>query len=63
VSSGLLLLGRGHLGRLFSGEDDVVLLTAQAVPPLAVSLIGGKSRSLSLLPSSCPVLAVIMTTL
>lgn len=40
VSSCLLLLGRSQLGRLFSSELDVVTLTAQAVPPLAVSLIG-----------------------
>jgi Na+-driven multidrug efflux pump len=40
VSSCLLLLGRNQLGRLFSSEHDVVMLTAQAVPPLAVSLIG-----------------------
>jgi Na+-driven multidrug efflux pump len=40
VSSCLLLLGRNQLGRLFSSELDVVMLTAQAVPPLAVSLIG-----------------------
>jgi hypothetical protein len=31
---------RNQLGRLFSSELDVVMLTAQAVPPLAVSLIG-----------------------
>jgi Na+-driven multidrug efflux pump len=40
VSSCVLLLGRNQLGRLFSSEHDVVMLTAQAVPPLAVSLIG-----------------------
>ncbi|KAF8060322.1 DTX16 [Scenedesmus sp. PABB004] len=40
ASSGLLLLGRHQLGKLFSGEADVVMLTAQAVPPLAVSLVG-----------------------
>ncbi|WIA44443.1 hypothetical protein OEZ86_007198 [Tetradesmus obliquus] len=40
VSSVLLLLGRSQLGRLFTSEADVIMLTAQAVPPLAVSLIG-----------------------
>lgn len=40
ISSCFLLLGRGQLGKLFSSEADVVMLTAQAVPPLAVSLIG-----------------------
>eukprot|EP00879_Flechtneria_rotunda_P031537 GHRR01034459.1.p1 GENE.GHRR01034459.1~~GHRR01034459.1.p1 ORF type:complete len:646 (+),score=178.69 GHRR01034459.1:333-2270(+) len=40
VSSVLLLMSRNSLGKLFSSEADVVQLTAQAVPPLAVSLIG-----------------------
>jgi Na+-driven multidrug efflux pump len=41
VSTGVLLLSRNYVGRLFSSEHAVVMLTAQAVPPLAVSLIGG----------------------
>eukprot|EP00877_Chromochloris_zofingiensis_P011102 jgi/Chrzof1/6245/Cz17g17080.t1 len=35
-----LLLCRRHLGWLFSGDANVIALTSQAVPPLAVSLIG-----------------------
>jgi MATE family multidrug resistance protein len=35
-----LLLGRDQLGWLFTSELGVVLLTSQAVPPLAVSLVG-----------------------
>jgi hypothetical protein len=40
ASSVVLLLSRNQIGRLFSSEYGVVMLTAQAVPPLAVSLIG-----------------------
>lgn len=40
ASSVVLLLSRNQIGRLFSSEHGVVMLTAQAVPPLAVSLIG-----------------------
>lgn len=40
TSSTVLLLSRNQVGRLFSNEHGVVTLTAQAVPPLAVSLIG-----------------------
>jgi Na+-driven multidrug efflux pump len=39
-SSAVLLLSRNQIGKLFSSEHGVVMLTAQAVPPLAVSLIG-----------------------
>jgi Na+-driven multidrug efflux pump len=42
ASSLLLLAGRHQLGRLFSHEMDVIEMTAQAVPPLAVSLIGAR---------------------
>lgn len=35
-----LMLGRHHLGWLFTTDKQVIYLTAQAVPPLAVSLIG-----------------------
>ncbi len=41
VCAGLLLLGRDQLGALFSADREVVLLTSQAVPTLAISLIGG----------------------
>jgi Na+-driven multidrug efflux pump len=37
----VLLASRRQLGALFSSEDSVVTLTSYAVPPLAVSLIGG----------------------
>lgn len=40
LSGGLLLLGREALGRVFSADAAVVALTAQAVPPLAASLVG-----------------------
>ncbi|PNW77624.1 hypothetical protein CHLRE_10g444900v5 [Chlamydomonas reinhardtii] len=40
VCAGLLLLGRDQLGALFSADREVVLLTSQAVPTLAISLIG-----------------------
>lgn len=40
VSTGVLLLSRNYVGKLFSSEHSVVLLTAEAVPPLAISLIG-----------------------
>jgi hypothetical protein len=40
VCAGLLLLGREQLGALFSAEREVVLLTSQAVPALAISLVG-----------------------
>jgi len=50
----LLLLGRHQLGRLFSADAGVVLLTAQAVPPLAVSLIGeGANTVLSGIMRGC----------
>lgn len=44
ASAALLLLCRHRLGRLFTSEADVIALTAQAVPPLAVSLIGARTR-------------------
>jgi len=47
ASSGVLLLSRNHIGRLFSSEHGVVVLTAQAVPPLAVSLIGAMNTLIS----------------
>lgn len=50
ISSCFLLLGRWQLGKLFSNEADVVMLTSQAVPPLAVSLIG-KVQDGSQMPS------------
>ncbi|PNH05195.1 MATE efflux family protein 5 [Tetrabaena socialis] len=40
VCAGLLLLGRDQLGAIFAAEREVVLLTSQAVPTLAISLIG-----------------------
>ncbi len=50
----LLLLGRHRLGALFSADAGVVLLTAQAVPPLAVSLIGeGANTVLSGIMRGC----------
>jgi MATE family multidrug resistance protein len=50
----LLLLGRARLGRLFSSDDAVALLTAQAVPPLAVSLVGeGANTVLSGIMRGC----------
>ncbi|MEW5297746.1 MAG: hypothetical protein WDW36_000930 [Sanguina aurantia] len=38
--AGSLLLLRNHVGAWFSGDPEVVLLTSQAVPTLAISLIG-----------------------
>jgi hypothetical protein len=35
----LLLLGRNHVGRLFSNDAPVVLLVAQTVPAMALSLL------------------------
>ncbi len=40
VCAGALLMCRDQLGVLFSGDREVVLLTSQAVPTLAISLIG-----------------------
>lgn len=40
VFAAVLMLFRFELGALFSSDPEVVLLTAQAVPMLAVSLIG-----------------------
>ncbi|GIL78274.1 hypothetical protein Vretimale_7649 [Volvox reticuliferus] len=40
ICAGMLLLFRDQLGALFSGDREVVLLTSQAVPTLAISLIG-----------------------
>jgi hypothetical protein len=42
----MFLVNCNQLGRLFSSKLDVVMLTAQAVPPLAVSLIGEASDQL-----------------
>lgn len=44
VCAGILLLYRNHLGGLFSADREVVLLTSQAVPTLAISLIGAAGR-------------------
>mmetsp|Transcript_36261 Transcript_36261/g.107068 ORF Transcript_36261/g.107068 Transcript_36261/m.107068 type:complete len:165 (-) Transcript_36261:27-521(-) len=38
--AGMLLLCRDHLGGFFSLDPEVVQLTSQAVPMLAVSLVG-----------------------
>lgn len=40
VCAGFLLLSRDQLGAIFSLDREVVLLTSQAVPTLAISLIG-----------------------
>lgn len=40
VSAILLMMFRNQLGALFSSDEEVILLTSQAVPALAVSLIG-----------------------
>lgn len=40
VCAGALLMAREQLGALFSQDREVVLLTSQAVPTLAISLIG-----------------------
>ncbi len=40
VCAGALLMSREQLGALFSQDREVVLLTSQAVPTLAISLIG-----------------------
>eukprot|EP00195_Chlamydomonas_chlamydogama_P009762 CAMPEP_0202901800 /NCGR_PEP_ID=MMETSP1392-20130828/14735_1 /ASSEMBLY_ACC=CAM_ASM_000868 /TAXON_ID=225041 /ORGANISM="Chlamydomonas chlamydogama, Strain SAG 11-48b" /LENGTH=532 /DNA_ID=CAMNT_0049588419 /DNA_START=201 /DNA_END=1799 /DNA_ORIENTATION=- len=38
--AGLLLMYRNHLGALFSMDYEVIVLTSQAVPMLALSLVG-----------------------
>lgn len=49
-----LLAGRHGLGALFSADEAVIMLTAQAVPPLAVSLIGeGANTVLSGIMRGC----------
>ena len=54
VSGAVLLLGRHQLGALFSSDEGVILLTAQAVPPLAVSLVGeGANTVLSGIMRGC----------
>jgi hypothetical protein len=60
ISSCLLLLGRNQLGRLFSSELDVVMLTAQAVPPLAVSLIGECTQPIYILSHACQCSAAVV---
>jgi hypothetical protein len=50
----VLVLGRHQLGALFASDEAVILLTAQAVPPLAVSLIGeGANTVLSGIMRGC----------
>ena len=40
----ILVIFRDQLGLLFTSDPEVVLLTSQAVPMLAVSLIGAPAR-------------------
>lgn len=44
ASAAVLLACRNQLGALFSGDREVVQLTSQAVPALAISLIGERHR-------------------
>ena len=40
IFAGILMLYRNELGGMFSTDPEVILLTSQAVPTLAISLIG-----------------------